>query len=330
MSRLPLTLACADYDKTRDLKDGSIQPEGIDLNYIALQPTETFWRMFRYEEFDASEMSLSSYVLERSRGITRFVAIPVFPSRRFRHAALYVNTDAGINRPEDLAGKRVGVPEYEMTAALWIRGFLQHDYGVTPDKVLWLTGGLEQPGRKEKLGLHLPATIRVQPIDPGKTLSAMLASGELDALAASRAPSCSASEAPPVRRLFPKYREAEIDYFRRTGIFPIMHTVAIREEICRKNPWVALSLYKAFCRAKETCYARMGETGWSRYALPFFVAEMDSEREIFGRDMWPYGLEPNRATIEALVQYSVEQGLAEKKMAIESLFADSTLHQFVV
>ncbi|MCL5959359.1 MAG: ABC transporter substrate-binding protein [Chloroflexi bacterium] len=328
MSKLRLTLACADYDRTQGLKDGSIQPEGIDLNYLTLAPTEIFWRMFRYEDFDASEVSLSSYLLERSRGMTRFVAIPVFPSRFFRHSGIFVNTDAGIERPEDLAGKRVGMPEYEVTAAVWTRGFLQHDHGVTPDQVLWFTGGVEQPGRKEKLSLRLPADVRVQPIPEGRTLSGMLESGELDALAVARTPSCFLRGSPKVRRLFPDYRTVEMEYYKRTGIFPIMHTLAIREEVYRNNRWVADSLYKAFCQAKEACYHRMIETGWSTYTLPWFGAELDASREVLGYDLWPYGLEPNRTTLEALAQYSYEQGLAETRPEIESLFAPSTLDEF--
>ncbi len=328
MNKLRLTLACGDYDRTRDLKDGSVQAQGIDLTYITYKPSEIFWRMMKFEEFDVSEMSFSSYILERSRRINRFIAIPVFPSRMFRHGAIFINTGSGIQRPEDLAGKRVGVPEYQQTAAVWVRGFLQHDYGVTPDKVLWINGGLEDPGREEKVELRLPASIRIQPAPAGKSLSAMLAVGELDALVTPRSPSCFDHGSPVVRRLFPDYRAVEVDYFNRTRIFPIMHTLVIREELHRKHPWIAASLYYAFCEAKAACYRRMVDTAALAYTLPWFLPELESQREVLGHDLWPYGVEANRVTIEALVQHSYEQGLAEDKLEAESLFAPSTVEGF--
>lgn len=328
MNKLHLSLACGDYDRTRALKDGSVQAQGIELTYLTYRPSETFWRMFKFEEFDVSEMSLSSYIMERSRGINRFVAIPIFPSRLFRHGFIFINTGSGIQHPEDLIGKRVGVPEYQQTASVWIRGFLQHDYGVMPDKVLWINGGLEDPGRQEKVELRLPASIRIQPAPAGKSLSAMLAAGELDALVTARAPSCFINGSPNVRRLFPDYRTVEVDYFKRTGIFPIMHTIVIKEELHRKHPWTAASLYYAFCEAKALCYRRMVDSAALIYTLPWFLPELESEREMLGHDLWPYGLAANRVALEALVQYSYEQGLAEDKLEIESLFAPSTAEEF--
>lgn len=328
MKKLHLSLACGDYDRTQALKEGSVQAQGIDLTYLTYRPSEIFWRMLKFQEFDVSEMSLSSYVLERSRGINRFIAIPVFPSRLFRHSFIFINTESGIQRPEDLAGKRVGVPEYQQTASVWIRGFLQHDYGVTPDKVLWINGGLEDPGREEKVELRLPAGIRVEPAPAGRSLSQMLAAGELDALVTARAPSCFINGSTHVRRLFPDYRAVEADYFQRTGIFPIMHTIVMREDLHREHPWVAASLYYAFCEAKAVCYRRMVDSAALIYTLPWFLAELESERGVLGQDLWPYGLEANRSTIEALVRYSHEQGLAEHEIEVDSLFAPSTVEEF--
>ncbi|MDO8690996.1 MAG: ABC transporter substrate-binding protein [Dehalococcoidia bacterium] len=328
MKKLHLTLACGDYDRTRALKDGSVQPQGIDLTYLTYRPSEIFWRMFKFEEFDVSEMSLSSYVLERSRGINRFIAIPVFPSRMFRHGFIFVNTGSGIQRPEDLIGKRVGVPEYQQTASVWIRAFLQHDYGVTPDQVFWVQGGLEDPGRQEKVELCLPAGIRIQPAPEGRSLSAMLEAGELDALVTARFPTCFINGSANVRRLFPDYRTVEIDYFRRTGIFPIMHTVVMRDQLYREHPWVATSLYYAFCEAKAVCYDRMVDSAALGCTLPWFLPELENERQVLGHDLWPYGLSANRATLDAFVQYSIEQGLAERKLEVESLFAPSTADEF--
>ncbi|MBI4322138.1 MAG: ABC transporter substrate-binding protein [Chloroflexi bacterium] len=328
MSKLHLTFACGEYDRTLALKDGSIQPEGIDINYITMGPEEIFWRMLRYEEFEASEMSFSSYLLERARGKTRLVALPVFVSRVFRHGYIFINTESGILRPEDLVGKRVGVPEYQMTAALWQRGFLQHDYGVSPDKVLWLTGGLEQPGRKEKLELHLPPGIRVETIPEDKSLSSMLASGEIDALCGARPPSSFLKGSSKLRRLFPDYEAVELEYYRRTRLFPIMHTVVIREEVLEKHRWVADSLYKALCQAKDQCLEAMRNPGTLKYAIPWLIPEIERVRQVFGDDWWPYGVEANRPSLEAAVQYSYEQGLSETKLEVESLFPQSTLEGF--
>ncbi len=330
MSGLRLTLACGDYDRIRALKDGAIRPEGIELNVIPLQPEEIFWRMIRNEEFDVSEMSTSSYVMERARGRNRFVAIPVFPSRVFRHGCIFVNSDSGIEKPTDLVGKRVGVPEYEVTAAVWIRGILQHEYGVSPEQVHWFSGGIEQPGRKEKLELRLPPGISLQMISPTQTLNSMLESGEIDALATPRIPSSFARGSSKVRRLFPDYQDVEMDYFRRTRIFPIMHTIVIREEIYRQNRWVAQSLYKAFCQAKEHCYQQLYEISALKYSLAWLVPAVERERELLGPDPWPYGLEANRKTLETFLQYEVEQGLIDRKLELESLFAETTLEQYKI
>lgn len=330
MSELRLTLACGDYDRTRALKDGVVKPEGIELNYLPLQPEEIFWRMVRNEEFDVSEMSMSSYVMERARGKTRFIAISVFPSRVFRHGCIFVNVHAGIERPIDLVGKKVGVPEYEVTAAVWIRGILQHDYGVPPEKIQWFTGGIEQPGRKEKLDLRLPPEISVQSILAGQTLSRMLENGDIAALATPRIPSCFVQGSPNVRRLFPDYEEVERDYFRRTGIFPIMHTIVVREEIYRQNRWVAQSLFKAFCQAKDRCYQQMYDIAALKYSLAWLIPAVEKERDLLGPDPWPYGLEANRKTLETFLEYEVEQGLIDRKPELESLFAETTLEQYKV
>ncbi|MCL5960024.1 MAG: ABC transporter substrate-binding protein [Chloroflexi bacterium] len=327
MSNLRLTLACGDLPYQSSLKDGEIKPEGIELTYLPLEPEEIFWRMVRNEEFDVSEMSMSSYLVDRTSGKSRFIAIPVFVSRVFRHGCIYINTDSGIEKPSDLVGKKVGVPEYQVTAAVWIRGILQHEYGVPPEKIQWFRGGMEQPGRKEKLDIRLPANISLHSIPSGRTLTAMLESGELDAVAGPRIPSTFGQPSSKIRRLIPNYQEVEMDYFRRSGIFPIMHTVVIREEIYRQNRWVAQSLFKAFCQAKEYCYEQMYEISAIKYTLAWLIAELERERELMGPDPWPYGLEANRKTLETLLQYEVEQGLIGKKPELESLFAETTLEE---
>ena len=330
MGKIRLTLSCWEYDRTRALQEGKVQVEGVDLTYLPLHVEETFWRMLRYQDFDAAELSMSSYMMAREKGAPRFIAIPVFPSRFFRHSFIYINTDSGIEGPGDLAGKKVGVPEYQITAAVWVRGLLQHEYGVPPVKMKWFTGGAENPGRQEKLRPDLPKEIDIQWIGPDRTLSAMLEEGELDALICAHIPSPLVRRSPKVRRLFPNFRELEKDYYRRTKIFPIMHTVALREEVYEKNPWVAQSLCKAFSEAKKICEETMYKYSALKYMLAWSIAEMEEERDLFGNDPWPYGLGANRHVLETLVQYSYEQGLIKKRVDIESLFAPNTLNDFKV
>jgi 4,5-dihydroxyphthalate decarboxylase len=328
MEKLFLTLACGDYDRTRALQDGTVEPEGIRLNYIPLQAEEIFWRMGHHREFDASEMSLSNAASLISRGNSPFVLVPVFPSRFFRHSCIFINERSGIRKPEDMKGKRVGAPEYSITAAVWIRGFLKDDYGVRAQDVEWLVGGQEEPGRKERLDLSLPAEIRVRAIPPGKTLNGMLEEGDLDALISARSPSCLVRGVPGIRRLFPDYKRVEMDYYRRTRIFPIMHVLAIRRDVYERHPWVARSLYKAFCEAKQRCYDALRISNTLAYTLPWLFAEVEELKGLFGEDWWPYGIEPNRRTLEKLLEYMAEQGLLEKPVAVEDLFAPTLLGEF--
>jgi len=328
MARLKLSLACWDYDRTRALADGSVRAEGIDLLCLNLPVEETFFRMLRKREFDCAEMSLSSYVLTLQQKNPPFVAIPVFPSRFFRHSCIFVNSRSGITRPGQLAGKRIGVPEYQMTAAVWIRGILSDEFGVPAHAARYLTGGLEEPGREEKLKLSLPAKFRVRPIGPRQTLAAMLASGEIDALHSARAPSTLRSNPKAVRRLFEDYVAVEREYYRRTRIFPIMHTVVIRRELYREHPWVAGSLTKAFAAAQKKTYADLGETAALKAMLPWLVAHVEEARREMGADWWSYGLAPNRHVIETFLRYHREQGLSRRRLAPEDLFAPETLEDF--
>jgi 4,5-dihydroxyphthalate decarboxylase len=329
MGKLHVDFACGSYDRTRALQDGSVQPEGIDLTYIAIDhPEEVFWRMLMHHEFDVAEMSLGSYVAGRARGDLPFIAIPAFVSRMFRHSAAYINVDSGIRRPEDLKGKRVGIPEYQMTATVWLRGILQTDYGVKPSDLHWYSGGQEHPGRREKVPLTLPPDVRIERIPEDRTLSSMLEAGEIDALFAARMPSPFINRSPKVRRLFPNYREVESEYFRRTGIFPIMHTVAIRLDLYERHPWIAQSLFKALCEAKERCAKLLYDAGALRPMLPWAIDEYEEARALMGDDFWPYGLEANRKALETFVRYAYEQGVAARQIAIEELFAKETLDTF--
>ena len=330
MGKVGLTLAGGNYEWIRPLREGTVEVEGADCNYLCLPVEEIFWRMLRHGEFDAAEMSLSSYIINRSRGDSGLVALPVFPHRMFRHAYIFVRNDAGIEVPGDLAGKRVGVPEYEMTAAVWIRGILQDDYGLAPGDCLWFTGGLEEAGREEKLDLHLPEDVRVVGIGPRKTLSAMLGEGELDALVTARAPSCFAPGAGPVRRLFADYRAVEAAYYRRTGILPIMHTVVLKRSLYERHPWLAGSLYKAFDQARAAAFRYLFHTGGLNCPLPWMAGLVEDVRSILGPDPFAYGVEANRRALETLVRYSCEQGLAERRMDVEELFCPESRDRFKI
>ncbi len=330
MGKIRLTLACWDYDRTRALQDGRVGVEGVELTYLPLRVEETFWRMLRYEEFDACELSMGSYLIDVDKGSPQFVAIPVFPSRAFRHSSIFINTDSGIHEPKDLVGKRVGVPEYQMTMAIWVRGILQHEYGVPPERMKWFTGGQEEPGRVDKVKHDFPPGIDIRSIGPERTLSSMLEKGEIDALMSTYLPQPFVRRSPKVRRLFPNFREVEKEYYRRTKVFPIMHTVVLREELYKKYPWLAQSLYKAFCDAKTRCQESMYEFSALKYMLAWSIAEMEEDREIFGEDLWPYGLEANQHVLETLVRYAYEQGLIKKRIDLKSLFAPNTMEDFKI
>jgi 4,5-dihydroxyphthalate decarboxylase len=328
--RLRLTLACWNYDRTRALADGRVQPDGIDLNYLNLPVEETFFRMLRHREFDAAEMSLSSYVVSLFTPDPPFVAIPIFPSRVFRHSSIYVHAGSGIREPKDLIGRKVGSPEYQMTAPVWIRGILSDEYGVPVNGVSYVTGGEEEPGRSEKLKLSLPPDIRVEPIGPDKTLSSMLAAGEIDALYTARMPSTFADGSGRVKRLFEDFAAVERDYFRRTRIFPIMHTVVIRRDVYERDPWVAQSLAKALAASQRDTYQDLSQTAALKTMLPWLMAHVEETRREMGDDFWPYGFARNRETLATFLRYSHEQGLAKARLEPEQLFAPQTLESFKI
>ena len=330
MNRLRLTLACWDYDRTRALADGRVRPDGIDLVYQTQPVEETFFRMLRYREFDCAEMSLSSYVASLNSPESPFIAIPAFPSRFFRHSCIFVSAASGIRKPEDLKGRRVGVPEYQMTAPVWIRGILSDDYGLKVTDVEHFSGGEEEPGRDEKIRLELPPSIRLRPIGATQTLARMIADGELDALVTARAPSTFHTEPAKVQRLFPSSAEQEKAYYRRTGIFPIMHTVVIRRDLYRRAPWIAQSLYKAFAAAKAKAFEMVHQTAALPAMLPWFVAHVEETRREMGEDWWPYGLAPNRHVLDSFLRYHHEQGLSKRRFSPEELFAKETLESYKV
>jgi 4,5-dihydroxyphthalate decarboxylase len=330
VARLRLTLACWDYDRTRALADGSVRPEGIDLNYLNLHVEETFFRMLRNREFDVAEMSLSSYAMAIARDDPPFIAIPVFPSRFFRQSCIFVSAKSGIREPKDLVGKRVGTPEYQMTAPVWIRGILQDEYGVESASVEYCTGGEEEPGREEKLKLELPAKFKVTRIGATQTLAQMIADGEVDAMHTARIPSTFRTRPGSVLRLFENYVDVERAYYRKTKIFPIMHTVAIRRDVYRANPWIAQTLQKAFVEAKRKVYENLYTTSALTTMLPWQIAQVEEVRREMGEDWWAYGFEPNRHVLDTFLRYHHEQGLSKRRLRPEELFAPESLDAFKI
>jgi 4,5-dihydroxyphthalate decarboxylase len=325
LSKLRISLACCDYDRTRALFDGRVAIEGCDITPVPLEPEEAFHRAFRFAEFDVSELSMSSHTLMTSRGQNAYIGIPAFVSRLFRHSGIYIRTDRGIRSPQDFKGKRIGVPEYQMTANVWIRGMFEDEHGIKPTDIHWRQGGLEEPGRGERTKLSLTPEIDFQPIPHDETLNALLARGEIDGLIGARAPSCFLNGAPHVGRLYPDYRAAEEDYFRRTKLFPIMHIIGIRRELVEAHSWLAASVMKAFVRAKALAMAELGQIGHLFVSLPWSVAEYARSRELMGENFWSYGFEPNRHVLEAFTRYHHAQGLSARRVAPEELFAASSL-----
>jgi len=330
MPKLRLSLACWNYDRTRALLEDRVPVDGIDLTYINIPVEETFFRMIRHREFDVAEMSLSSYTLSMFREPRPFVAIPVFPSRSFRHSCIFINRHSGIREPKDLVGKRVGNPEYQLTACVWIRGLLSDEYKVPVSSVTYVRGGEETPGRTEKQAIHLPPEIRLEDIPETKTLSQMLRYGEIDAIYSPRTPSCVAQGDPNVGRLFEDYAAVERDYYRRTKIFPIMHTIVIRRELYEKHRWIAQSLYKAFVIAQREAYEDLFETAALKFMLPWLVRYAEETRDLMGKEFWPYGFEPNKHGLSTFLRYSHEQGLAKLLLSPEELFVPESLEAFKI
>lgn len=324
MTPLRLTIACSSYDRTAALESGSIRPEGIELNFLSTNPGETFWRQLRFAEFDVSEMSLSAYIMLTSRGDRRFIAIPAFTSRAFRHDCIFVSAASGITRPEDLTGKRIGVPQYHMTAALWIRGMLADDFGVAASSVVWVQGGLEAPGYPERIELHLPPSIRMEHRSD-RSLSDLLLSREIDAIIGAEWPRPFRAGNSGIRQLFPDYEQVELDYYRRTGFFPIMHCVAIRRDVYREHPWVARSLFEAFVAAKERVVSQMSFPGAPITILPWQVPAYLRAVDLLGAGYWRYGVDASRHELEAMCRYSHEQGLSAAAVDVQQLFAAETI-----
>src|SRR5262245_57410835 len=320
MANLKLSLACWDYDRTRPLMDGRVKPQGIDLDIKVLRPRQSFQRMLDTQEFQLSELSLASYTILKARGQCPYVAVPVALSKIFRHSCIYVRKGAGIAEPADLRGKRVGTSQWSSTGLCFMRGFLQHDYGIKAEDMHWFMGGLNTFVEPPLIPLNLPKEIKLDFLNRGQTLEAMFDAGELDALLSLYFPNSFLKGAPHISRLFANFKEVEIDYYRRTRILPIMHTVVVREDVHREHPWVAKSLYDAFCAAKAIAIDGLYDTDALHLALPFLIEHVEEAWRIFGKDFWAYGLEPNRPTWEAIGRFVNEQHLAPRVVTPEELF----------
>ena len=324
MSKLQLSVAIGDYDRMRPLVDGLVQIDSVDAQFMLLDPEEIFFRAFRHADFDVCELSLSSYSVKTAAGTSPYIAVPVFPSRAFRHTSVYVRTDR-IKSPADLKGRRVGVPEYQLTANIWVRLFLEEDYGIRPSDITWVRGGYEHPGRIEKISLNLPDDVKVENARADATISDLLASGEIDAVIGPRAPSCFDRGHPHVGYLFADPQATATEWYRRTRLFPIMHTLGIRRPLAEKHPWLPVAIYKAFERSKAMALTKLSDTSATKVTLPFVEEQLGAARRLMGEDFWSYGLESNREVLRRFLERHHAEGLSSRLLTPEELFHPSAL-----
>ena len=328
MIDLKLSIAMGDYDRTRPIVDGRVKIDGVDPVCMLLSPEEMFFRAFRQHEFDISELSISSYCVSVARGDPHYVAIPVFLSRAFRHTSIYIRTDRGIDSPQDLAGKRFGIAEYQLSANVWVRGLLEQDFGVKPSDITWVTGGMDTAGRPEKIKLDLPADIRIEQAPRDTTLNQMLADGKIDGFIGPRWPRCFDEGHPHVGRLFDDSVAAAADYFRRTGLFPIMHIVGLRRTLADAHPWLPGALMKAFSEAKDHAQRALNDTSATKVTMPFVEDNLRFARQLMGDDFWSYGVAENVDVIEAFCEMHFNQGLSSRKLAVDELFHPATYEAY--
>ena len=329
MSRLEITYAASDYEHTRDLTRGDIQAEGIDLRYLNLQIEETFFRFIKFREWDVSEMSFGKFIALKSQDDDTVTAIPVFPSRVFRQSSLFVLPDSGIRDASNLRGKKIGIPEWAQTASIYTRGWLVHNMGIPLQEIDWIQGGVNDAGRQEKVTLKLPDGVSYTP-RPDKSLTQMLFEGEIDCIMSAHPPAPVEEGDDTIVHLYPNYQEVEEQYYKDTGIFPIMHVIAMRGDVFRENRWIAMNLLKAFTEAKDRSMFRVQEMTATRVPYAWCYEGAQKARKLFGDDFFPYGIEPNRATLEAFLKYGFEQGVCQRKVKVEELFPEEVQAEFRV
>jgi 4,5-dihydroxyphthalate decarboxylase len=328
-NRVPIALAVNDYDHVRDLASGAVPVEGVALNCMHHSVEEIFFRYTKFREWDASELSLAKYCSLRAAGDDSLVAVPVFTSRAFRHSAIFVSAAGPVDQPSELAGGRIGIPEWTQTATVYARAVLEHEFGVGMRDVTWIQAGTNEPGRAEGVTVAAPPGVSVI-ARPDDTLNDLLIEGELDAVIAAHPPTEFERETGRVVRLFSNYREVEEDWYRRTGVFPIMHVLTLRAEIHQRHPWIAMNLVTAFEASKRRSLERMLDFGAPRIPVPWGPANNERGRSVVGADPWPYGIEPNRTTLNAFLDYAVEQGVCERRIAVEDLFVPEVQHRFTI
>ena len=329
MFKLQLSVAMGDYDRTRALLDGRVQIDAVDAVYMTLSPEEMFFRAMRSVDFDIAELSFSSYLVRASRGDCPYIAVPAFVSRAFRHTSIYVRKDR-IKRPEDLKGKRVGLPEYQLTANVWARAILQDDFGVQPSDVTWVRGGIDTPGRPEKIKLELPPDVRLESAPVGRTISELLDCGEIDGFIAPRPPGGAALANPDVGWLFDDPTAVAKDYYRRTRVFPIMHVVGVRKALAAQHPWLPGAVLKAFSQAKALALEALADTSATKVTLPFVEEQLKAARETLGEDYWSYGVAANRPTLESFVRHHHGQGLSARAMSVDEIFHPATYESYSI
>jgi 4,5-dihydroxyphthalate decarboxylase len=329
MANLNLSVAVGPYDRTRALIDGSVQIDGVDPVFMQLVPEEIFFRAFRAAEFDICELSMSSYTVKTAQGNCPYIAVPAFVSRAFRHTSIYVRTDR-IKKPQDLKGRKVGVPEYQLTANVWARAFLEDDYGVKRSDIHWIRGGIEHAGRPEKISINLPAGVRLDNAPEGKTISALLADGEIDGFIAPRPPTVVEKGHPNIGWLFPDPVAVAKDYYKRTGFFPIMHVLGIRRELAEKHPWLPSAVYKAFEQAKQVGLEKLSDTSATKATLPFVEERLKEARDLMGQDFWSYGVEPNRKVLDYFLEQHHREGLSSRRVSVDEMFHPATYETFSV
>lgn len=329
MSKLQLSVAMGDYDRTRALLDGRVLIDGVDPVFMNLYPEEMFFRAMRGQEFDISELSFSSYAVKTAKGDCPYVAVPVFLSRAFRHTSIYVRKDR-IQKPEDLKGKRIGLPEYQLSAHVWARAILHDDYGIAPEDVTWVRGGIETPGRPEKIALQLPPGVKLENAPDGTTISELLDRGEIDGFMGPRPPSAKVLANPNIGWLFDDPTAVAKDYYRRTGIFPIMHVVGVRKTLAEQHPWLPGAVFKAFSQAKDAALEALSDTSATKVTLPFVEEQLKAARETMGEDYWSYGVARNRATIDTFLRHHHSQGLSSRRLSVDEIFHPATYETYAI
>lgn len=329
MSSLTLSVAMGDYDRTRPIHDGRVGIDGVTPVTQLLSPEEMFFRAFRHEAFDVSELSLSSYCVRRARGDSPYVAVPVFLSRAFRHSSIYIRTDKGIEAPADLKGRRIGIAEWQLTANVWARGVLQ-DYGVAPSDIRWVRGGMHVANRPEKIKVDLPEEIEVTPAPEGATLDQMLRDGEIDGYIGPRSLACFDEGHPKVARLFADGFQAAKEHYERTGIFPIMHVLGVRETLAAAHPWLPGSLLKAFSAAKAAAHAALFDTSAPKVTMPFVEDTLAISRDLMGPDIWTYGVPGNEHVLDTFLELHHREGLSSRRLKVEELFHPATYEAFAL